>query len=153
MRLRVCVWRRGSPPQKACCSRGGGVWTWGGTHAAPHADCPPSSLLAGHAGLHHAWLPLQTPARPRSHSPPPRDPCTPNRLIAGFINPLSQRQLGCNAELVVDEFGVKLLEELDYVQEARNVEVGVDPPVSLPFLVFCVEVSPGGREEWEGRVV
>lgn len=28
----------------------------------------------------------------------------------------SLRRLGCNAELIVDEFGEKLLEELDYVQ-------------------------------------
>ena len=36
----------------------------------------------------------------------------------------SLRRLGCNAELIVDEFGEKLLEELDYVQEARNILVG-----------------------------
>jgi predicted unusual protein kinase regulating ubiquinone biosynthesis (AarF/ABC1/UbiB family) len=29
----------------------------------------------------------------------------------------------CAAELIVDEFGEKLLEELDYQQEARNIEV------------------------------
>jgi len=28
----------------------------------------------------------------------------------------SLQRLGCNAELVVDEFGEKLLEELDYMQ-------------------------------------
>lgn len=43
------------------------------------------------------------------------------RALAGLLNPWSLRQLGCNAELVVDEFGEKLLEELDYVQEARNI--------------------------------
>lgn len=32
-------------------------------------------------------------------------------------------RLGCSAELIVDEFGEKLLEELDYFQEARNIQV------------------------------
>ena len=30
------------------------------------------------------------------------------------------RRLGCNAQLIVDEFGEKLLEELDYVQEGAE---------------------------------
>lgn len=34
-----------------------------------------------------------------------------------------QARLGCNSELILDEFGAKLLEELDYQQEARNIEV------------------------------
>lgn len=41
-------------------------------------------------------------------------PCRPPSLA---------QRLGCNAELIVDEFGEKLMEELDYVQEARNIEV------------------------------
>lgn len=36
-----------------------------------------------------------------------------------------QARLGCNSELILDEFGEKLLEELDYQQEARNIEVGI----------------------------
>ncbi len=36
---------------------------------------------------------------------------------------LVQVRLGCNAELILDEFGEKLLEELDYQQEARNIQV------------------------------
>ena len=36
---------------------------------------------------------------------------------------LMQVRLGCNAELILDEFGEKLLEELDYQQEARNIQV------------------------------
>ena len=35
----------------------------------------------------------------------------------------AQARLGCNSELILDEFGEKLLEELDYQQEARNIEV------------------------------
>ena len=36
---------------------------------------------------------------------------------------ISKKKLGCNAQLIVDEFGEKLLEELDYLQEARNIQV------------------------------
>ena len=38
-----------------------------------------------------------------------------------------QARLGCNAELILDEFGEKLLEELDYNQEARNLQVSPHP--------------------------
>ncbi|KAL2649341.1 hypothetical protein R1flu_017469 [Riccia fluitans] len=44
------------------------------------------------------------------------------RLLASFLNGYSLANLGCNAELIVDEFGQKLLEELDYVLEVRNIE-------------------------------
>ena len=44
------------------------------------------------------------------------------RAIAKMLNPIALARLGCDAELIVDEFGEKLLEELDYVQEARNLE-------------------------------
>lgn len=45
------------------------------------------------------------------------------RTLAQLFNPFAQKRLGCNAELIVDEFAEKLLEELDYKQEARNIEV------------------------------
>jgi len=35
------------------------------------------------------------------------------RALAAFVNQVSMRRLGCNAQLIVDEFGEKLLEELD----------------------------------------
>ena len=44
------------------------------------------------------------------------------RLLGQCINGVSRQRLGCNAELIVDEFGEKLLEELDYQQEARNIQ-------------------------------
>ncbi|KAK9699675.1 hypothetical protein RND81_08G188600 [Saponaria officinalis] len=44
------------------------------------------------------------------------------RTLASFLNGISMQKLGCNAELIVDEFGEKLLEELDYTLEARNIE-------------------------------
>jgi len=43
------------------------------------------------------------------------------RGLAFFINAVSIRRLGCNAQLIVDEFGEKLLEELDYVQEVNPI--------------------------------
>ncbi len=50
------------------------------------------------------------------------------RQLARFVTPFAMQKLGCNAELIVDEFGEKLLEELDYAQEARNIDVPPPPP-------------------------
>lgn len=59
------------------------------------------------------------------------------RTLASFLTDISIRKLGCNAELIVDEFGEKLLEELDYTLEARNIEDFLenfkdDPTVKIP---------------------
>lgn len=59
------------------------------------------------------------------------------RTLASFLNGISIKKLGCNAELIVDEFGEKLLEELDYTLEARNIEDFLenfkdDPTVKIP---------------------
>ncbi|XP_024025526.1 protein ACTIVITY OF BC1 COMPLEX KINASE 1, chloroplastic [Morus notabilis] len=59
------------------------------------------------------------------------------RTLASFLNGISLQKLGCNAELIVDEFGEKLLEELDYTLEARNLEDFLenfknDPTVKIP---------------------
>lgn len=61
------------------------------------------------------------------------------RSLAWLINPLSVSRLGCNAELIVDEFGQKLLEELDYTLEAQNIEdfynnFKKDPTVKIPWV-------------------
>ncbi|BDA46770.1 Protein ACTIVITY OF BC1 COMPLEX KINASE 1, chloroplastic [Coccomyxa sp. Obi] len=61
------------------------------------------------------------------------------RSMARFINPISKARLGCNSELILDEFGEKLLEELDYQQEARNIEdfgrnYAGDPKVKIPWV-------------------
>lgn len=45
------------------------------------------------------------------------------RSLASLFNDLARKRLGCDAELIVDEFGEKILEELDYTQEARNIQV------------------------------
>lgn len=44
------------------------------------------------------------------------------RAIATVVNPIAQRRLGCNAALIIDEFGEKLMEELDYDLEATNIQ-------------------------------
>ncbi|XP_073019872.1 protein ACTIVITY OF BC1 COMPLEX KINASE 1, chloroplastic [Primulina eburnea] len=59
------------------------------------------------------------------------------RTLASFLNGISLQKLGCNAELILDEFGEKLLEELDYTLEARNIEdfyenFKNDPTVKIP---------------------
>eukprot|EP00252_Welwitschia_mirabilis_P012976 TRINITY_DN2867_c0_g1_i3.p1 TRINITY_DN2867_c0_g1~~TRINITY_DN2867_c0_g1_i3.p1 ORF type:complete len:632 (-),score=111.05 TRINITY_DN2867_c0_g1_i3:415-2310(-) len=59
------------------------------------------------------------------------------RTLASFLNGISLKKLGCNAELIVDEFGEKLFEELDYKLEARNIEDFIenfknDPTVKIP---------------------
>ena len=44
------------------------------------------------------------------------------RILGAVFNTYSLRQLGCDAVLVVDEFGEKIMEELDYTREARNIQ-------------------------------
>lgn len=59
------------------------------------------------------------------------------RALGQLMNGYTVNNLGCNARLIVDEFGRKLLEELDFVQEARNIEdfrgnFKDDPNVKIP---------------------
>jgi predicted unusual protein kinase regulating ubiquinone biosynthesis (AarF/ABC1/UbiB family) len=61
------------------------------------------------------------------------------RSLAGIINPIAQSRLGCNAALIVDEFGEKLMEELDYALEAQNINdfynnFKGDPVVKIPWV-------------------
>ncbi|PNW74014.1 hypothetical protein CHLRE_13g581850v5 [Chlamydomonas reinhardtii] len=61
------------------------------------------------------------------------------RTCGGLFNALSRKRLGCDAQLIVDEFGEKLLEELDYTQEAKNIEefernFRDDPTVKIPWV-------------------
>ena len=72
------------------------------------------------------------------------------RALAALVNQVSQRRLGCNAQLIVDEFGEKLLEELDYVQEGRNLSEFYanfygDAVVKIP--KFYPEASGGERAD------
>jgi predicted unusual protein kinase regulating ubiquinone biosynthesis (AarF/ABC1/UbiB family) len=43
------------------------------------------------------------------------------RTLASLLTGVSIKKLGCNAELIVDEFGEKLLDELDYSQVCGDV--------------------------------
>ena len=61
------------------------------------------------------------------------------RSLAQLVNPIAQSRLGCNAALIVDEFGEKLMEELDYALEARNItdfynNFKGDPVVKIPWV-------------------
>jgi predicted unusual protein kinase regulating ubiquinone biosynthesis (AarF/ABC1/UbiB family) len=42
------------------------------------------------------------------------------RVIAGWVEPWLPLNLGHDLTLIVDEFGIKLFEEIDYVNEAKN---------------------------------
>lgn len=44
------------------------------------------------------------------------------RALGNLVNGYCLNNLGCNAQLIIDEFGRKLLEELDFTLEARNME-------------------------------
>lgn len=59
------------------------------------------------------------------------------RWAAGWIAPLLPLNLGHDLRLIVDEFGTKLYEEIDYLNEARNAEQFAtnfrdDPTVKVP---------------------
>ena len=59
------------------------------------------------------------------------------RQLSFLVNAVAIQRLGCNATLIIDEFGEKLLEELDYKLEARNMaDFGVnfrdDAKVKIP---------------------
>ncbi|XP_024519454.1 protein ACTIVITY OF BC1 COMPLEX KINASE 1, chloroplastic [Selaginella moellendorffii] len=75
------------------------------------------------------------------------------RTLASFLNGISTKKLGCNAELIVDEFGEKLLEELDYTLEARNLEdfyknFKNDPTVKIPLVYKSFSGSRVLVMEW-----
>ena len=61
------------------------------------------------------------------------------RLLAGWVEPWLPLNLGHDLTLIVDEFGSKLFEEIDYVNEARNAEkfarnFAGDPEVKVPVI-------------------
>ncbi|KAK3263025.1 hypothetical protein CYMTET_28147 [Cymbomonas tetramitiformis] len=56
------------------------------------------------------------------------------RALGGGLNSYSIKRLGTNAQLIVDEFGQKLLEELDYMQECRNIQDFYDNFKGDPFV-------------------
>ncbi len=59
------------------------------------------------------------------------------RWAAGWLGPLLPLNLGHDLTLIVDEFGIKLFEEIDYLNEGRNAEKFAanfrnDPDVKVP---------------------
>ena len=66
------------------------------------------------------------------------------RLLAGWAEPWLPLNLGHDLTLIVDEFGLKLFEEIDYLNEAKNAEqfglnFADDPEVKVPVIYnqFC----------------
>ncbi|KAF2283542.1 hypothetical protein GH714_011923 [Hevea brasiliensis] len=73
--------------------------------------------------------------------------------LASFLIGISLQKLGCNSELIVDEFSEKLLEELDYPLEARNTEDFLenfkdDPIVKIPQVYRKLSGSQDLVMEW-----
>ena len=63
------------------------------------------------------------------------------RWAAGWLSPWLPLNLGHDLTLIVDEFGIKLFEEIDYCNEARNAEKFAnnfrdDPTVKVPAIYW-----------------
>lgn len=63
------------------------------------------------------------------------------RWAAGWLAPWLPLNLGHDLTLIVDEFGTKLFEEIDYINEARNAEKFAhnfhnDPDVKVPVIYW-----------------
>jgi len=63
------------------------------------------------------------------------------RWAAGWLAPLLPLNLGHDLSLIVDEFGIKLFEEIDYINEGRNAEkfatnFADDPTVKVPSIYW-----------------
>lgn len=61
------------------------------------------------------------------------------RVLAGWAEPWLPLNLGHDLTLIVDEFGAKLFEEIDYLNEAKNAEkfarnFAGDPEVKVPVI-------------------
>eukprot|EP00238_Polyblepharides_amylifera_P002335 CAMPEP_0196592738 /NCGR_PEP_ID=MMETSP1081-20130531/73651_1 /TAXON_ID=36882 /ORGANISM="Pyramimonas amylifera, Strain CCMP720" /LENGTH=579 /DNA_ID=CAMNT_0041916513 /DNA_START=382 /DNA_END=2121 /DNA_ORIENTATION=- len=75
------------------------------------------------------------------------------RFLAFFVDDYARKNLGTSAQLVLDEFGQKLLEELDYQQEARNLKdfyrnFKDDPYVKIPMVYTQYSGSQVLVMEW-----
>lgn len=63
------------------------------------------------------------------------------RWAAGWLSPLLPLNLGHDLTLIVDEFGIKLFEEIDYCNEGKNAEKFADnfrddPTVKVPLIYW-----------------
>lgn len=75
------------------------------------------------------------------------------RLAAKRLGPLLPLNLGHNLTLIVDEFGTKLFEEIDYLNEGRNAELFAanfqnDPTVKVPSIYWRYSSGKVLTLEW-----
>jgi predicted unusual protein kinase regulating ubiquinone biosynthesis (AarF/ABC1/UbiB family) len=75
------------------------------------------------------------------------------RWIAGWLAPWLPLNLGHDLTLIVDEFGIKLFEEIDYLNEGRNAEKFAhnfrnDPRVKVPAIYWSYTNTHVLTLEW-----
>ncbi len=75
------------------------------------------------------------------------------RWAAGWLSPWLPLNLGHNLSLIVDEFGTKLFEEIDYINEGRNAEKFAsnfrdDPQVKVPAIYWSYTNTRVLTLEW-----
>jgi predicted unusual protein kinase regulating ubiquinone biosynthesis (AarF/ABC1/UbiB family) len=75
------------------------------------------------------------------------------RWVAGWIAPWLPLNLGHNLTLIVDEFGTKLFEEINYLNEGRNAErfaanFQSDPTVKVPSIYWRYTTAHVLTLEW-----
>ncbi len=75
------------------------------------------------------------------------------RRLAGWLAPWLPLNLGHDLTLIVDEFGIKLFEEIDYINEARNAEKFAhnfrnDPRVKVPVIYWSYTNTHVLTLEW-----
>ncbi|GAX36879.1 ABC1 kinase family protein [Nodularia sp. NIES-3585] len=75
------------------------------------------------------------------------------RWIAGWLAPWLPLNLGHDLTLIVDEFGIKLFEEIDYINEGRNAEKFAsnfrsDPRVKIPVIYWSYTNTHVLTLEW-----
>jgi len=75
------------------------------------------------------------------------------RFAAQLLGPLLPLNLGHDLSLIVDEFGIKLFEEIDYLNEGRNAELFAanfqnDPTVKVPSIYWRYSSGKVLTLEW-----
>ena len=75
------------------------------------------------------------------------------RWAAGWLSPWLPLNLGHDLTLIVDEFGIKLFEEIDYINEGRNAErfatyFADDPHVKVPSIYWRYTTTCVLTLEW-----
>lgn len=75
------------------------------------------------------------------------------RWMAGWLSPWLPLNLGHDLTLIVDEFGTKLFEEIDYCNEGRNAELFArnfadDPQVKVPCIYWDYSATHVLTLEW-----